>query len=126
IEFLREMIVKFEENYPETLERCLIINDSTTCFLERGQNLEVPVEVTRAGSTLRWKFQTSPGHDVDFSITHSIRGDEKQGEQVRQVARIKCDLVPETGQLENLAVGSYDDDTVSLKLINKEDYYMYT
>ncbi|XP_042146096.1 SEC14-like protein 2 [Ixodes scapularis] len=195
IEFLREIIVKFEENYPETLERCLVINapsffplfwkiirpfvsektatkmeifsqvgwqpvlfkyvepselpaywggklfgpnndpecsheigrggqvpeelylrngprvsddrDSTTCSLERGQSLEVPVEVTRAGSTLRWKFQTSPGHDVDFSITRSVRGDAKQGEQVRQVARIKCDLVPETGQLENLAIGSY-------------------
>ncbi|CAN7985264.1 unnamed protein product [Ixodes hexagonus] len=195
IEFLREMAVMYEANYPETLERCLFINapsffpffwklvrsfvtektatkievypqegwkpvllkyidpsllpvhwggdrlgpdgdpecsheigrggevpaelylkngpkvsddpDSTTCSLERGQNLEVPVKVERAGCILRWRFQTGPGHDVDFSVTHRSPENGKQEQQVLQVTRIRCDLVPETGQLENPEIGTY-------------------
>ncbi|KAM7312148.1 SEC14-like protein 3 [Ixodes scapularis] len=80
---------------------------SVNCSLERGEHLEVPVQVERAGCILRWKFQTSPGHDVDFSVTRGPTGKGKQKEQVMQVTRIKCDLVPETGQLENPEIGTY-------------------
>ncbi|CAN7985266.1 unnamed protein product, partial [Ixodes hexagonus] len=195
IEFLRELVLKYEDNYPETLERCLFLNassffpffwklirplvtektaakievfsqegwksallkyveaselpvhwggelvgpdndpecahmigrgghvpeglylknwprvcddpESTTCSLERGQKLEVHVEVTQAGSVLRWKFQTSPGHDVDFGITRSSKENEKPREQVLQLTRIRCDIVPETGQLENPEMATY-------------------
>lgn len=80
---------------------------SVTCSLERGEHIEVPVQVERDGCILRWKFQTGPGDDVDFSVTRGSTNSVKGKAQVIPVTRIKCDLVPEKGQLESLEKGAY-------------------
>ncbi|XP_040354871.2 SEC14-like protein 2 [Ixodes scapularis] len=80
---------------------------SVNCTLERGEHLEVPVQVERAGCILRWKFQTGPGHDVDFSVTRGLTENGKQQKKVLPVTRVRCDLVPETGELENPDIGTY-------------------
>ncbi|CAN7985272.1 unnamed protein product, partial [Ixodes hexagonus] len=69
-----------------------------TCSLERGQKLDVPVKVERGGSTLSWKFQTSPGHDVAFGIQYRS-GEDAKPKAVLDVGRVKCDQAPEIGQL---------------------------
>ncbi|CAN7985268.1 unnamed protein product, partial [Ixodes hexagonus] len=81
--------------------------NTTTCVIERGQNLDVPVKVEHAGCVLRWKFQTSPGHDVDFGVMRSSTEDTIPTEQVLQPIRVKCDLAPEVGQLDCSKAGTY-------------------
>ncbi|CAN7985274.1 unnamed protein product [Ixodes hexagonus] len=78
---------------------------ATTCSLERGQKLDVPVKVEHGGSTLSWKFQTSPGHDVGFGVLHRS-GENAKPKAVVEVSRVKCDQVPESGQLCSVS-GTY-------------------
>ncbi|KAM7312137.1 SEC14-like protein 2 [Ixodes scapularis] len=82
-------------------------SDTTTCILERGQNLDVPVKVEREGSVLRWKFQTGPGHEVGFGVTWSPTGDTIPTQEILQTTRVKCDLVPEIGELSCAKTGTY-------------------
>ncbi|XP_040061135.1 SEC14-like protein 2 [Ixodes scapularis] len=72
--------------------------NATTCSLERGQKLDVPVKVDSEGSTLYWKFQTSPGHDVGFGVLH-ISGEHAKPKEVLEVGKVKCDQVAEIGRL---------------------------
>ncbi|XP_040071328.1 SEC14-like protein 2 [Ixodes scapularis] len=71
---------------------------ATTCFLERGQKMDVPVKVDSEGLTLSWKFQTSPGHDVGFGVLH-ISGEHAEPKEVLGVSKVKCDQVAENGRL---------------------------
>ncbi|CAN7986007.1 unnamed protein product [Ixodes pacificus] len=72
--------------------------NATTCSLERGQKMDVPVKVDSKGSTLYWKFQTSPGHDVGFGVLH-ISGEHAKPKEVLEVGKVKCDQVAEIGRL---------------------------
>ncbi|KAM7312141.1 SEC14-like protein 2 [Ixodes scapularis] len=72
--------------------------NATTCSLERGQKMDVPVKVDSKGSTLCWKFQTSPGHDVGFGVLH-IAGEHVKPKEILEVGKVKCDQVAETGRL---------------------------
>uniref|UniRef100_A0A147BJY7 Putative phosphatidylinositol transfer protein sec14 n=1 Tax=Ixodes ricinus TaxID=34613 RepID=A0A147BJY7_IXORI len=72
--------------------------DAIPCWLSRGQKLDIPVTVEGVGSTLCWRFQTLQGHDVGFGVAHKPKGIAKTKE-VLQLSRVKCDQVPQTGQL---------------------------
>lgn len=82
-------------------------SDTTTCILERGQNLDVPVKVEREGSVLRWKFQTGPGHEVGFGVTRSPTESVMPTEEILKLTRVKCDLIPEIGELSCSKTGTY-------------------
>ncbi|KAG0425197.1 hypothetical protein HPB47_027620 [Ixodes persulcatus] len=80
--------------------------------------MDVPVKVNSEGSTLYWKFQTSPGHDVGFGVLH-ISGEHAEPKEVLEVSRVKCDQVAEIGRLSaqpgtceaaivNIACAPYD------------------
>ncbi|KAH9376658.1 hypothetical protein HPB48_005869 [Haemaphysalis longicornis] len=52
--------------------------EATTCFLERGRRLEVPVQVDVAGSELRWQLMAK---DVHFSLWRT-EGDKNRVELI--------------------------------------------
>lgn len=72
---------------------------STTCLLGRGESVEVPVSVTDVGTVLDWKFQTSSGQDIDFKIAYMAH-DSCSKKDVLKMKRIRCDSIPESGQME--------------------------
>uniref|UniRef100_A0A090XCF9 Putative phosphatidylinositol transfer protein sec14 n=1 Tax=Ixodes ricinus TaxID=34613 RepID=A0A090XCF9_IXORI len=63
------------------------IPNAATCCLERGQKMDVPVRVDSEGSTLYWKFQTSPGHDVGFGVLR-ISGEHAKPKEVLEVGKV--------------------------------------
>ncbi|EEC14687.1 hypothetical protein IscW_ISCW011763, partial [Ixodes scapularis] len=116
ISYLRALMGLYENHYPETLHRALIINGEVPselymvhspglwsepgakrCSLARGAVLTVPVVVERAGAVLDWRFQ-SKSHDLCFGLT--LQNGGQSSSELLPARRVKCNQVPESGQLE--------------------------
>lgn len=76
--------------------------EATTCFLERGRRLEVPVQVDVAGSELRWQLMAK---DVHFSLWRT-EGDKNRVELIAP-RRIIGDHEPECGKMSCQEPGTY-------------------
>lgn len=86
------------------------------CVIEKKSAVPLTVEVTEAGSILRWEFQTE-NYDIGFGVffvpdpngTVNGGGDGGGGDMQELVAmqRVNCHLVPEDGMLVCNAPGKY-------------------
>ncbi|CAN7985270.1 unnamed protein product, partial [Ixodes hexagonus] len=94
------------ELYLKNSPRVSVDPAATTCSLERGKKLEVPVKVERAGASLRWRFQTNPGHDLGFGLTQ-ISGDNDGPKELLPLSRVKCDQDAENGEVCCSEPGTY-------------------
>lgn len=74
------------------------------CSLARGAVLTVPVVVERAGAVLDWRFQ-SKSHDLCFGLT--LQNGGQSSSELLPARRVKCNQVPESGQLECQEPGTY-------------------
>ncbi|KAH8038786.1 hypothetical protein HPB51_003270 [Rhipicephalus microplus] len=83
------------------------------CVVEKKSAVPLTVEVTEAGSILRWEFQTE-NYDIGFGVFFvpdsigAVNGDGS-GDMQELVAmqRVNCHLVPEDGMLVCSAPGKY-------------------
>ncbi|CAN7936878.1 unnamed protein product [Ixodes hexagonus] len=74
------------------------------CTLAKGAVLEVPVVVDKEGAVLDWRFQCR-SQDLCFGLT--LQNDDHSNIEVLPPRRVKCSLMPESGQLECLELGTY-------------------
>lgn len=95
-----------EELYSKNAPKVSCNPKSTTCVLEPGESMEVPVSVTNVGAVLDWKFQTCSGQDIDFNVVHTAL-DTCSKSDVLETRRVRCDKIPESGQMECMETGTY-------------------
>ncbi|XP_049520711.1 SEC14-like protein 2 [Dermacentor silvarum] len=86
------------------------------CVIEKKSAVPLTVEVTEAGSILRWEFQTE-NYDIGFGVffvpdsNGTVNGDGGGGsgdmQELVAMQRVNCHLVPEDGMLVCNAPGKY-------------------
>lgn len=90
------------------------------CVIEKKSAVPLTVEVTEAGSILRWEFQTE-NYDIGFGVffvpdpNDTVNGGGGGGggdmQELVAMQRVNCHLVPEDGMLVCNAPGKCEHST---------------